>query len=152
MNRMPTLFDQLLGSWELVSYQLDLDTGRTAHPLGEDAVGLILYTPQRRVAVNIMRPGRATWASPNPAAGTQAETAAAAAGYLAYAGSFTVDEGASLVEHHVDVSLFPNWVGDVQRRFVDITGDELVLESPVITDAAGTSVTPRLRWRRIIHA
>ena len=149
MNRMPTLFDQLLGSWELVSYQLDLDTGRTAHPLGEDAVGLILYTPQRRVAVNIMRPGRATWASPNPAAGTQAETAAAAAGYLAYAGSFTVDEGASLVEHHVDVSLFPNWVGDVQRRFVDITGDELVLESPVITDAAGTSVTPRLRWRRI---
>jgi hypothetical protein len=54
-----------------------------------------------------------------------------------------------IVEHHVDVSLFPNWIGHVQRRFVDLTGNELVLESPVITDAAGISVTPRLRWRRI---
>jgi hypothetical protein len=146
---MPSLFDQFLGSWELVSYQLGLDTGGIVHPLGEDAVGLIVYTPQRRMAVNIMRPGRATWASPNPAAGTESEIAAAAAGYLAYGGSFAVAERSSVVEHHVDVSLFPNWIGDVQRRFVDITGDELVLESPVITDAAGVSVTARLRWRRI---
>ncbi len=76
---MPTLFDQLLGPWELVSYQLELDPGRTAHPLGEDAVGPIVYTPQRPMSVNIMRPGRATWASPNPAAGTQSDTAEAAA-------------------------------------------------------------------------
>ena len=54
-----------------------------------------------------------------------------------------------VVEHHVDVSLFPNWIGDVQKRFVDLVGDELVLASPLITDATGTSVTPRLRWRRI---
>jgi hypothetical protein len=146
---VPSLFDQLLGPWELVSYQLGLDTGRIIHPLGEDAVGFILYTPQHRMSVNIMRPGRALWASPNPAAGSESEIAAAAAGYLAYSGSFTVDEISSVVEHHVDVSLFPNWVGDVQTRFVELTGDELVLVSPVITDAAGTSVTPRLRWRRI---
>jgi hypothetical protein len=146
---MPTLFDQLLGAWELVSYELELGAGRTAHPLGEDAVGLIIYTPNGRMSVNIMRPGRATWASPNPAAGTESETATAAAGYLAYAGRFTVDESTSVVEHHVDVSLFPNWIADVQKRLVALTGDELVLESPVITDAAGTSVTPRLRWRRI---
>jgi Lipocalin-like domain len=146
---VPTLFDQLLGPWELVSYQLELDAGGIVHPLGEDAVGLILYTPQRRMCVNIMRPGRTTWASPNPAAGTESEIAAAAAGYLAYGGSFTVDEASSVVEHHVDVSLFPNWIGDVQKRFVELRGDELVLESPVITDAAGTSVIPRLRWRRL---
>jgi hypothetical protein len=146
---MSSLFDQLLGSWDLVSYQLELDGGRTVHPLGEHAIGLIVYMPQRRVSVNIMRPGRAPWASPNPAAGTPPEVAEAGAGYLAYAGSFIVDESASIVEHHVDVSLFPNWIGGVQRRFVDLTGEELVLESPVITDAAGTSVTPRLRWRRI---
>lgn len=146
---MPTLFDQLLGSWELVSYQLELDTGRIVHPLGEAAIGLIVYTPQRRMSVNIMRPGRATWASPNPAAGTESEIAEAAAGYLAYGGSFAVDESLAVVEHYVDVSLFPNWIGDVQKRFVDLTGEELVLESPVITDAAGISVTPRLRWHRI---
>lgn len=146
---MPTLFDQLLGSWELVSYELELEGGRTIHPLGEDAVGSIVYTPERQVSVNIMRPGRASWASPNPAAGTPSEVADAAAGYLAYTGSFTVDEPASVVEHHVSVSLFPNWIGDVQKRFAELEGDELVLESPAITDPAGISVTPRLRWRRI---
>jgi Lipocalin-like domain len=146
---VPTLLDQLLGSWELVSYQLELDTGRIVHPLGEDAVGLIVYTPQRRMSVNIMRPGRVTWLSPNPAAGTESEIAEAATGYLAYGGSFAVDESLAVVEHHVDVSLFPNWIGGVQKRFVDLIGDALVLESPVITYAAGTSVTPRLRWRRI---
>jgi hypothetical protein len=146
---MPHLFDRLLGSWDLVSYQLELDGGQTVHPLGEHAVGLIIYTPQHRMSVNIMRPGRASWASPNPAAGTRSETAEAGVGYLAYAGSFIVDESASIVEHHVDVSLFPNWIGDVQRRFIDLTGNELLLVSPVITDAAGTSVTPRVRWRRI---
>jgi Lipocalin-like domain len=145
---MPTLFDQLLGAWELVSYELEIGAGRTAHPLGDDAVGLLIYTPQGWMSVNIMRPGPARWASPNPAAATESEIATAAAGYLAYAGRFTVDESASVVEHHVNVSLFPNWIGDVQKRLVTLTGDELGLESPVVTDAAGTSVTPRLRWRR----
>jgi hypothetical protein len=31
----------------------------------------------------------------------------------------------------------------------ELVSFELVLESPAITDAAGISVTPRLRWRRI---
>jgi hypothetical protein len=146
---MTTLFDQLLGSWELVAYTQISDTGRVHHPLGEDAVGSIVYTPERRMSVNIMRTGRATWASPYPGAGTEAEAAAAAAGYIAYAGGFTVDETASVVEHHVDVSLLPNWVGDVQKRHVDLRGDELVLEAPPVTDAAGNSATPRLRWRRM---
>ena len=146
---MATLFDQLLGAWELVAYTQIFDTGRAYHPLGEDAVGSIVYTPQHQMSVSIMRTGRTIWASPNPGAGTTAETAEAAAGYIAYAGGFTVDETASVVEHHVNVSLFPNWIGDVQRRLVDLRGDELVLEAAAIADAAGNSATPRLRWRRI---
>jgi hypothetical protein len=43
---MPSLCDQLLGSWELVCYELELDGGRTVHPLGDDAVGSIVYTPR----------------------------------------------------------------------------------------------------------
>lgn len=146
---MATLFDQLLGSWELVEYTQIPATGRVRHPLGEDAAGSLIYTPEHRMAVNIMRTGRAAWASANPGAGTEAETADAAAGYIAYAGGFTTDEAASAVEHHVDVSLFPNWIGVTQRRLVDLQGDELVLEAPALTDAAGNSVTPRLRWRRM---
>ena len=146
---MPTLHDQLLGAWELVSYRLEFETGRVVEPLGEDPVGLIVYTPQGRVSVNIMRAGRAPWASPNPAAATDSEMAQAAAGYIAYAGSFTVDERASVVEHQVDVSLFPNWIGGAQQRFAELSGDELVLAAPLVSTATGTSLTARLRWRRV---
>jgi hypothetical protein len=146
---VPPLFDQLLGAWELLSYRLEFDTGRIVHPLGEEPIGLIVYTPQGRVSVNIMRAGRPPWASPNPAAATEPEMAQAAAGYIAYAGSFTVDEPASVVEHHVDVSLFPNWTGGVQRRFADLSGDELVLAAPLVSKDTGTTLTARLRWRRV---
>lgn len=149
---MPSLCDQLLGSWEPVSYELELDGGRTVRPLGEDAVGSIVYTPQGQMSVNIMRPGLAAWASPNPAAGTPSEVAEAAAGYLAYAGSFTVDEAASIVEHHVSVSLFPNWVGNVQKRRVELDGDDLVLESPVITDTSAVPGPRRRTHARMHHA
>jgi hypothetical protein len=147
---MPTLFDQLLGSWSLVSYEHELEPGRAVYPLGEDAVGSIVYTPQHRMAVNIMRPGRTSWESPRVSGGSTAEAAEAATGYIAYAGGFIVDENAFVVEHHVDVSLFPNWVGETQRRRVDLAGDILVLEAPTITDAAGNSATPRLQWRRVM--
>lgn len=147
---MTTLFDQLLGSWTLVEYTQVLDTGDAHHPLGDDAVGSIIYTPEHRMAVNIMRPGRPNWAVANPGAGTPAETAEAAAGYIAYAGSFAVDETAAVVEHRVDISLFPNWIGAVQKRFVALRGDDLVLEAPPLTDANGNAATPRLRWRRVV--
>ena len=52
------LVDQLLGSWELVAYTLEATAEPAYHPLGEDAVGLLVYTPQHRVSVNIMRSGR----------------------------------------------------------------------------------------------
>jgi hypothetical protein len=144
------LFDQLLGSWELVAYTFEVAAGQVRYPLGEDAVGSLIYTPQRRVSVNIMRSGRRLWASPVPVASRQAEAADAAAGYLAYSGSFTVDEAASAVEHHISVSLFPNWIGDTQRRLVHLNRDELVLESPAVSDGAGNSGAPRLRWRRVL--
>jgi hypothetical protein len=146
---MTPLFDQLLGSWELVAYTLEPDSGHAYHPLGEDATGSLVYTPQRWMSVNIMRPRRPKWASPVPAAGTQAETAEAAAGYLAYAGRFTVDEAASVVEHLVTTSLFPNWIGETHRRIVDLSGDDLLLEAAAISDATGNTAAPRLHWRRI---
>ena len=143
------LVDQLLGAWELVAYTFEVAAGQVYHPLGENAVGSLVYTPQHRMSVNIMRSGRKPWASLVPVAGTQAEAADATAGYLAYSGSFSVDEAASAVEHHISVSLLPNWIGDTQRRLVDLSGDELVLESPRVSDGAGNSGTPRLRWRRV---
>jgi Lipocalin-like domain len=79
--------------------------------------------------VNMMRPGATEVgvARIRPLA-TAAETAEAAAGDLAYAGRFTVDEVASVAEHSISTSLFPNWIGEAQRRLVHLSGDTLVLK------------------------
>ena len=82
-------------------------------------------------------PGPRKRASPIPAAGIATETAEAATGDLAYADRFTVDEAASVVEHSISTSLFPNWIGEAQRRSVDLSGDDLLLERrPSATEQA----------------
>lgn len=80
--------------------------------------------------------------------------AAASAGYLSYAGSYTID-GPDVL-HHIELSLMPNWVGRTERRHVEwipgSAGDDLVLSTPpTLTDSGRTAVN-RLRWTRIDDA
>jgi Lipocalin-like domain len=50
--------------------------------------------------------------------------------------------------HHVELSLFPNWVGSDQERWVELVGDRLTLSaSPLLV--AGKQQVPRLVWGRI---
>jgi hypothetical protein len=72
-----------------------------------------------------MGAGRAAYVSGHPNAGTTAEMAAAAAGYIAYSGPFMVDETTQTLKHTMAVSLFPNWVGDTQARISKLEGDSL---------------------------
>lgn len=84
----------------------------------------------------------------SPQGGTDAERAATAAGYLAYAGRYTVsDEG--VVEHLPDVSLFPNWEHTTVPRKATIAHDRLTLElvEPLIID--GKRRGGKLTWERV---
>jgi hypothetical protein len=67
---------------------------------------------------------------------------------LAYAGRFELD-GADVL-HHVELSLFPDWVGKTQRRHIEWRGaNDLTLTTPEHTTSRGTRVVNRLRWTRI---
>jgi hypothetical protein len=46
----------LIGTWRLVSWENTDANGHTSHPLGEDAVGYIMYNPDGYMFVAIMRP------------------------------------------------------------------------------------------------
>jgi hypothetical protein len=80
-----TLHDDIRGGWELVSYATQDDRGGpVTFPLGPDAVGLIMYTQDGYMSAQLMRPDRPDYDQPDTAGGTDAQHAAAAAGYLAY--------------------------------------------------------------------
>jgi hypothetical protein len=67
-------------------------------------------------------------------------------GLVAYAGRYSFH--GDRVIHHVELSLFPNWVGTDQQRSVELSGDRLILSaSPLLL--AGTQQVPRLVWERV---
>jgi hypothetical protein len=140
---------RLIGAWTLVSYESRrTDGGGTAHPLGPDARGLIMYTPDGFMSAQIMRAGRANFAAPDLHAAGDDEFASAAEGYLAYCGPFTVSADGGMVTHRVSVSLFPNWVGGVQARVAALSASRLELSSPEPVLINGEQRTVHLVWQR----
>jgi hypothetical protein len=124
---MPTLREQLLGTWRLVSYYTEGSDGSIVYPMGRDARGFIMYLPDGFMAANLMVPGRPAYSGGIAETATPAELAAAARGYFAYAGSYEVDEPAQAVRHHIELSLAPNLGGSMQYRHVKIDGRRLIL-------------------------
>ncbi|HET6501284.1 MAG TPA: lipocalin-like domain-containing protein [Amycolatopsis sp.] len=144
-----TVHTRLVGAWTLVSYETRrTDGGGTVHPLGADARGIIMYTPDGFMSAQIMRTGRPNFATPDLHGGGEQEFASAAEGYLAYSGPFAVSADGATVTHGVSVSLFPNWVGGVQARVAVLSGSRLELSSPEPVLIRGEPRTAHLVWQR----
>ena len=143
-----SLHESIIGVWRLNSYVTADVTGKSReYPLGEDAQGLIFYTTDGFMSVRISKTGRPKYADGALHGGTDAERAAAAAGYLAYAGRYSVE--GDVVTHKPFVTLFPNWEGtDVPRR-AQITGETLTLDflEPIHQD--GHQRMGTLTWHRV---
>ena len=139
---------RLLGVWSLVSIRDRFPDGKVGEPpdFGPDPAGHLVYTASGHVSVNFMRRSRPPWRSEESP--TDSERAIAAAGYGAYAGTFTLHAEEGFVLHHVEVALIPNRVGRDLKRFYSFSGDLLTLRPPPLT-RSGTSVERALVWRRI---
>src|SRR5262245_33634419 len=141
-----TANNPLIGTWRLVSWENRRPDGHVSYPFGRNAVGYILYSPDGYVFVPLMPPDRARFAVNDRFQGTLAEDAQAARSYLSYCGRYEFK--GDRVVHHVELSLFPNWVGGDQERFVTLTGDRLALSTPPLL-FEGTQQTAHLIWERV---
>ena len=137
----------ILGCWELVSFEVRLDDGTVIQPYGPDARGTLVYAPEGWMTVQVSRAMRPSFESKDMWNGTPEEIRAAVQGYIAYFGRYELNEDERTVSHHVEGSLFPNWVGDVQQRTISLEGAHLALSAPPmrVGDRVGTSV---LVWKR----
>jgi hypothetical protein len=118
----------LVGAWRLVSYELAGSDGRVRRPYGPAPAGLLLYSADGYMSVAFAQPDRPGFASGNVLRGTPAEWAACAKTYTSYAGRYEVQEDRVL--HHLEVSLYPDWLGTTQERFFTLVGDRLTLRMP----------------------
>jgi hypothetical protein len=138
--------DPLVGAWRLVSWENHAADGQVTYPMGTDAIGYLMYTADGCCSVMISRAGRTAFTGNDLPSGTVEEKARAVEGFVAYAGRYTFY--GNRVVHHVEVSLFPNWVGSDQERFVELVEDRLTLSAgPLLL--AGRRQVPRLVWERV---
>ncbi len=78
-------------------------------------------------------------------AGAQ-ERARATDTYVSYCGRY--EFRGDTVVHHVELSLFPNWVGVEQERLVEVKGDRLTLSTrPILLE--GVQRTAHLIWEAV---
>ncbi|MFF3573292.1 lipocalin-like domain-containing protein [Nocardia jiangxiensis] len=145
-----TVRERLIGGWELVSFTGKTPSGRVFHPMGEHAGGLLLYTDNGLVGVNLTEVDRSR-PDPDTRIGLQddATLGPLARTYMAYSGTFTVDETARVVTHNFDLCFDPALVGTLQERHVAFP-DPHHLELSVPDFALDNfSSTVSLLWHRV---
>lgn len=144
------LRQQLIGTWRLVSYvERDADNGEENHPMGENPLGLIMYAPDGFMSVHLSTANRSLFQGDDPYRGTPEEYVQAASRYIAYSGPFHVDPQNGSLIHEMQVSLFPNWLGQRQVRLVRIDSDLLRLATDTPMTFGGGRKTATLVWRRV---
>jgi len=138
------LKDRFVGTWKLINVEQRNAKGELIDPTSaasSNRTGYLIYDPSGYMAVSIVPAGRKKYAGAQP---TADEAKAAIAGYAAYFGSFTVNEGDSTVTHHLQGSLNPGMAPE-QKRFFEFAGDRLTLKPPI----AANGNQSRLTWQRM---
>ena len=132
----------LIGTWRLVEFADQDDDGKWQYRFGEHPRGYFVYDATGHVHIQIMKvPVLTPFPEGNVAEGKlpSAEHALAAyAAYVAYFGTYTVDEKKHVVTHHVEGSLTPEFTDTDQPRPFKLEGDRLEI---------GDGKT----WRRVLQ-
>jgi len=139
----------IVGAWRLVSFEIEREDETVIRPFGADAQGMIIYTDSGRFSVQVMRSDRPSIAAGDQMRGTPEEIEAIYKGCISYYGSYELDAEGGFVVHRVEGSLFPNWEGEGQKRFFELSGDRLRLRTPPTLWGGGGRIVGVLDWERV---
>jgi hypothetical protein len=81
------------------------------------------------MSAQLMRPNQPSFASKDWREATAGEKATAWGNYFGYFGTYTIDEQAGTVVHHIEGSWFPNLMGTDQIRHFRFEGERIVLDA-----------------------
>jgi len=131
------------GTWSLVSWETIGPGGEVTYPLGKDPLGQLMYDDETgAVSAHLVESGQHRFASDDWQQASAGEMVAAWPRYFGYFGTFTVDEAAETVTHHIRAGWFPNLADTEQVRHYALQGDRLTLDAETAWGAV------RITWRR----
>ncbi|MCH7804456.1 MAG: DUF3225 domain-containing protein [Acidobacteria bacterium] len=132
--------DRFVGTWRLVAFERRGPDGELRPSTNSFSNGLLIYTSTGHISQQLTRESRQKFSG--RASGEEAQEALYS--YLAYFGTFTVNEGQGTVTHHRQAHLIPGRVTD-GIRYYRFMGNRLMLTAP----PGGEEVTTTLTWERI---
>jgi len=111
---------RLTGAWRLAWLE---EPGADGKVHRADCTGLLVYTPDGHMAVQVMYR--------NPQAATQGGPVQyAEGGYEASFGTYEINEGTHTFHYHVDGALVRSLVGKDLTRLYEFSGKHLIVKSP----------------------
>ncbi len=136
----------LKGRWRVLSWVQRYDDGREVYPVGQSPCGFLQYDDDGRLAAMISRADRAPFTTGGQWNASAEEKARAYDTFLCYSGTYELD--GDLLTHHVDLSLFPNWIGATQKRRGNIADGRLNISARLEdgTPEARTMTITAERW------
>jgi hypothetical protein len=119
----------LVGTWRLISAEdFDSQTGKwVPYTFGNPPCGYFFYDSTGHASIQIMTTPPQQIATPDSP--TPDEALAIFNGYIAYFGTYTVDE--TNIYQQVEGAWDPSQVGTVQTRPYELSGDELIIGDQV---------------------
>ncbi|HEX7312574.1 MAG TPA: lipocalin-like domain-containing protein [Pyrinomonadaceae bacterium] len=116
---------QLVGTWKLVLFQdRNSPTDPWQNDFGDPPLGYFMYDATGHASIQIMKTPPVQISSDGP---TPEQALEIFNGYIAYFGTYEVDESQKLIVHHVEGGLNPNDINSNQPRPFELTGDKLII-------------------------
>ncbi len=142
---------QLVGVWRLVEFEGTID----GQPVPRLNSGRLAYDASGQVSLHMMKQDRPKFASDKKRQSTDAEAKVAFDGYVAYFGTYRINEAEGVVIHRIEGSLFPNEIGKESVRFYELSGDRLILRVTSLVDGKilpKSASTAYVVWERVKQA
>jgi len=138
---------QLIGTWELVSFELQTTGGDELSPLGDSPIGIVIIDKSGYMSAQLSRGDRAPFSSDPP---TSEEIQTAFMGFIAYFGKYRIDEKKQTFTTHVEGSSNPDWIGEDQIRYYEMKDNQLILKTmPLkIKSLGGIEVVGTVVWKK----
>jgi hypothetical protein len=131
--------NQFIGTWKLIECFETDSKGNISYPWGQDALGYIIYTVERIMAVQIMRKNRNLFKQDAPLH----EREVFLKDYNAYFGTFEIDETNETIIHTIQGHLNPNLIGKKNVRTYKFYDNKLSLT------AQNKTTQEKLLWQRL---
>ncbi|HUR73290.1 MAG TPA: lipocalin-like domain-containing protein [Sporichthya sp.] len=133
---------ELIGTWTLEAFEVEAGDGTVTTPFGDAPVGRILYGADGTMSAMLCAPDRPAFGA-RAGDATDAQWAAAARSFVAYAGTWARD--GDVVRHRVAIALIPDWIGTTMERTIGERDGRLTL---TVEPRAVGGRRQRLVWAR----